>query len=215
MELFKRNQVEEAIFARLESRSREPTPEFRTRVKRLLDTDRALGRSLRSNDPERSTYAFFSDEAPGSGVEVWFSPYEALALLFGLQLMAHGWTQGFVVSVMRHVRIGLEKAHAEILKQPWQRLTLEEQMRGAQPGDAVFNVANPAFLVIVPSLAGAVGGERKLPTWKVCPSNDEAMQFAWAASGGRGGWTVFEIVDVSHALLHTLRGTEVRRRGRS
>ena len=39
---FKRNQVEEAISRVLEPPSPEPTSDLRTRLKRLLDTDRAL-----------------------------------------------------------------------------------------------------------------------------------------------------------------------------
>jgi hypothetical protein len=98
---YKRNQIEEAISGVLEPRSPEPTSELRTRLKRLLETDRALGRVPRCADPERANFAFYSAEAPGSGVEVWFSEYEAFALLNGLRLMGHGWPQGFAVSVMR------------------------------------------------------------------------------------------------------------------
>jgi hypothetical protein len=32
-------------------------------LKRLLDTDRSLGRSAKSTDPEKATYAFFSQDA--------------------------------------------------------------------------------------------------------------------------------------------------------
>ena len=78
---FKRNQVEEAISRVFEPLSPEPTLNLRTRMKRLLDTDRALGRDRRSNDPKVAHYAFYSDEAPGSGREVWFSEYECFALL--------------------------------------------------------------------------------------------------------------------------------------
>jgi hypothetical protein len=215
MERFKRNQIEEAIFALLERRLGEPTAEFRTRVKRLLDTDRALGRSRRSNDPERSTYAFYSDEAPGSGVEIWFSVYEAFALLLGLQLMAHGWSQSFVVSVMRCVRSGLERSHADLMKQEWRSLTIDEQKRRARPGDWALNVENPVFLVLVPGLAGAAGTERMLQDWKVCHTVQDTAKFGRDASERRGGWVVFEIFDVSHALLGRLRSIEPRRRGRT
>jgi predicted DNA-binding transcriptional regulator YafY len=50
-------------------------------------------------------------------VEVWFSEYEAFALLNGLRLMAHGWPQGVAVTLMRRVRSELEKQHARILNQ--------------------------------------------------------------------------------------------------
>ena len=114
---FKRNQIEEAISHMLEPRSPEPTSELRTRLKRLLETDRALGRDTSSADPKDAHYAFYSAEAPGSGVEVWFSGYEAFALLNGLLLMKHGWPQSFAVAVLRRVRPELEKQHERILAQ--------------------------------------------------------------------------------------------------
>jgi len=112
--MFKRNQVEEAIAGVFEA-SATLSSESRTRLKRLLDTDRRLGRSKRSVDPERANFAFYSVDSPGRGVEVWFSNYEAFALLVGLQLMRHGWPQGFAVGVLRRVRPDLERQHARIL----------------------------------------------------------------------------------------------------
>jgi hypothetical protein len=62
----------------------------RCKLKRLMERDRALGLSPRSKDPEEANYAFFSDEAPGSGTEIWFSAYEAFALYTALRLLEHG-----------------------------------------------------------------------------------------------------------------------------
>src|SRR5262249_52657130 len=101
---YKRNQVEAAISRLLRPGSKEPTLELRVRLKRLLETDRAHGRVARSTDPTRANYAFYSADAPGSGGDVWFSGYEAFALLIGIRLMGHGWPQGSAVSVMRLVR---------------------------------------------------------------------------------------------------------------
>src|SRR5215207_5199894 len=85
---YKRNQVEQAILATLAGNDREAdAPDLRVRMKRLLDADRLLGREAKSADPERASYAFYSGEAPGSGVEVWFSPYEAFALQLALRLL--------------------------------------------------------------------------------------------------------------------------------
>src|SRR5437763_231129 len=125
---YKRNQMEQAIAALVE-RSTAPSAELRTRIKRLLETDRERGRSLKSNDPERANYAFFTEEAPGRGYEVWFSTYEAFAVLTGLRLMQHGWTQGFVVSVMRQLRQSLETQHSRILKQAARQLFDEEAIK--------------------------------------------------------------------------------------
>ena len=115
--MFKRNQVEEAIARVLEPGSAKPSSEMRTRLKRLLETDRGFGRNKRSADPERANFAFYSEDGPGRGVENWFSADEAFALLTGLRLMRHGWPQGFAVAVLRRVKPALEEQHARILKQ--------------------------------------------------------------------------------------------------
>jgi hypothetical protein len=70
---YKRNQVEEAIAAALDRRDADVASELRIRIKRLLETDRALGRE------PRATYAFFyTGGAPGRG-----------AWRFGSQVMRH------------------------------------------------------------------------------------------------------------------------------
>src|SRR5947209_6859606 len=101
---YKRNQIQEAIARLIEPGTVNPGAQTRARLKRLLEADRGLGRSKRSADPERANFAFFSMDAPGRGVEIWFCEYEAFALLTGLRLMQHGWPQGFAVSVLRRVR---------------------------------------------------------------------------------------------------------------
>jgi hypothetical protein len=72
MPRFKRNQVEEAISRMVDPTAEKPSADLLTRLKRLLDTDRSLGRNARSSDPEKAMYAFFSKDAAGSGFEVWF-----------------------------------------------------------------------------------------------------------------------------------------------
>ena len=84
---YKRNQIEEAI----------DSSELGTRIKRLLELDRSLGRKLRSKDAEQANFAFFSEEQPGTGADISFSEYEAFALLNGLKIMGHGWPRGFAV----------------------------------------------------------------------------------------------------------------------
>ena len=111
---YKRNQVETAIGRVVGSGSAKPGSEIRTRLKRLLETDRGLGRSKRSADPERANFAFYDMDPPGRGVEIWFSDYEAFALLTGLRVMQHGWPQGFSVAVLRHVRPELEAHHDRV-----------------------------------------------------------------------------------------------------
>ena len=212
---YKRNQVEEAISGVLEPRSREPTTELRTRLKRLLETDRAFGRAPRSTDPERANYAFYSTDALGSGVEVWFSEYEAFALLNGLRLMGHGWPQGFAVAVMRRARPELEKEHARILKQDVKSLFDQEEIRrNAKAGDMAFDVTDPILLVIA-SKSGALQSEETTPNaCAICRGPDKAMKFYWEAGGGTGAGTMFELAGVAHRLADALSRTEPSCRGR-
>ena len=87
---FKRNQIEEAI-ARIFYPDRQKLPsELRTRIKRLLELDRSMGRKRGSKDTEEANFGFFSEEAPGTGAVISFSEYEAFALLNGLARLATG-----------------------------------------------------------------------------------------------------------------------------
>jgi hypothetical protein len=62
---YKRNQVEEAIF-RTFGAGEERRKELKFRLKRLLVTDRRLGRNVKSTTEDQH-YAFFGQEPPGSG----------------------------------------------------------------------------------------------------------------------------------------------------
>ena len=66
---FKRNQVEEAI-SQYHPNCEKPPSELRTRIKRLLDPDRSIGRKPPSNVAEEANFGFFSEEAPGTGADV-------------------------------------------------------------------------------------------------------------------------------------------------
>ena len=64
-----------------------------------------------------ANFAFYGSDSPGRGVEVWFSDYEAFALMIGLRLLQHRWPQSFPVAVLRRLRPELAREHARILKQ--------------------------------------------------------------------------------------------------
>src|SRR5436305_9518498 len=150
MEQFKRNQVEEAISLMFAPRSAEPSTELRTRLERLLETDRNLGRNPRSSDPEKSHFAFFSSEAPGSGVEIRFSSYEAFALLTAWRLLEHGWPQASAVAILRQIRPRLEREHARILKLDPVQIFDQERIRSTvKAGSPVVDTTDPVILVIV------------------------------------------------------------------
>jgi hypothetical protein len=214
MPAYKRNQVEEAISRLLEPGLAEPSAELRTRLKRLLDTDRALGRSPEATDPEEATYAFYSDEAPGSGIEVWFSGYEAFALLTGLRLMEHEWPQSFAVSVMRQVRAELEKEHAGILKRdPKTLFDQAEIRRNARAGDMAVDNTDPSFLTIV---SRKDASNNRTLRCSIRQGVKEAWGFVWKehGRGGAGAVTMFELATSAHRLADELARTEPRRRGR-
>src|SRR6516165_2641392 len=101
MPTFKRNQVQGAISRAIDPTAKRPRADLLNRLKRLLDTDRSLGRRANSLDPEEATYAFFSQDAAGSGIEVRFQEYEAFALLLGWRFLDHGFPQQKAVLELR------------------------------------------------------------------------------------------------------------------
>jgi hypothetical protein len=212
---YKRNQVEEAISHLLEpqSQSSQPTQELRTKLKRLLDTDRVLPRAAGQND---ANFAFFSDDPPGKGVENWFSDYEAFALLNGVRLMGHGWPQGLAVSLMRRVRPGLEEEHRRILRHDPEWLFDQEAIRkNARPGDHAFDNRDPVLLTVVSSSGHLSGQAGEFLECKICRGPGKANDFFRTVNKGQGALTMFELTTLAHRLAWELAKTEPRSRGRS
>jgi hypothetical protein len=208
---YKRNQLEEAISRVLEPRAPEPTSEFRTRLKRLLEADRALGRTPRSADPKRANYAFYGVDPPGSGAEIWFSGYEAFALLTGLRLMEHGWPQGRAVLIMRTVRHDLETQHARTLKQDRAALFDRAKIRReAREGDFAFDNTDPVLLVITSGRTS--DGEDEDFSCAICQGMPAVMEYT--RQEGPRGWTMFELATSAYRLSEELAKTEPRHRGR-
>jgi hypothetical protein len=189
---------------------------LRTRIKRLLETDRALGLNPRSSDPEKANFAFFRDTAPGSGFEVWFSAYEAFALLLGLQLMAHNWPQRFVISVLRRVRPEMEKEHDRILKLDQKELFDPKAIeRARRPGSHAFDTLHPAFLVIVSHHGLSADQEDRPYACSVKPDLGCATQWILKTTKGVGGGsTMFELTTMAHPLARALENARPQNRGR-
>jgi len=209
---YKRNQIEEAIARIFDPNCRKPPSEVRTRIKRLLELDRSRGRKVRSNDPEAGNFAFFSEEAPGTGADISFSEYEAFALLNGLRIMNHGWPQSFAISLIRRVRRDLERQHARILRQDPGKLFDWEAIRArARPGDLAVSNTDPVFLTIVSKAERADEGQTA-PVAAVCRGVGKVGEFSrtWAATSV----TLFEVATLAHKLHQELMKTEPRRRGR-
>ena len=196
----------------LEAGSAKPSSEMRTRLRRLLETDRALGRSKRSADPERANFAFSGMEAPGRGSENWFTGYEAFALLTGLRRMRDGWPQGLVVAVLRRVKPDLERHHARILSQNRPVLFDADRTRQqARPGDLAVSNTAPVFLVINSKAREHDAGANRAA---ICQGQAELMDFIKTWGPGQT-WTVMELGTSIHALSTALAKTEPRKRGRA
>ena len=209
--MFKRNQVEEAIASVLEPGSAKPSSEMRTRLKRLLETDRGLGRSKRSPDLERANFAFFGMDAPGRGLENWFTGYEAFALLTGLRLMRDGWPQGLVVAVLRRVKPDLERHHARVLRQDPTVVFDDDRIRQqARPGGLGVSNTDPVFLVINSKDREHDTGANPAA---ICQGQAELMGLIKAWGPGQT-WTVTELGTSIHALSWALTRTVPRKRGR-
>jgi hypothetical protein len=215
--MYKRNQIETAISDLIDRGSNRPSLELRTRIKRLLDTDRLLGCDPNSSDCEAQNYAFFREGPPGTGFEVWFSDYEAFALLQGLQLMWHNWPQRFAVSVLRQVRPALEKEHRRILKRDpailFDRNVLKQKLA---PGSPVFETNEPAFLSIVSHHRMSAEQESAPHACAVHSSLEKATSWIFETTRGVGGGSsMFELTVLAHELTQKLELTKPQKRGRS
>ena len=216
MEAYKRNQVEEAISRVAERGSTKPSSDLRTRIKRLLDTDRTLDLARGGRNRKQEAYAFFTGDPPGKGGEVWFSEYEAFALAVGLKLMEHGWPQRFAVAVMRRVREELEELHTITLghDQTW-LFDQEAIRRNAKEGDFAFNNQDPVLLTIVSKSIGRSGAQDEPFAAAACRGVRKAMDFARGPEREPGGaFTFFDVVGIAHGLSRALAQTTPRPRGR-
>jgi len=209
---FKRNQVEEAVIATLEDDPDAAGPSLRIRMKRLFDADREL--SLDEPGSATIQYAFFSDDAPGSGVEVWFSPYEACAVLIALRILAHGWPQSTVVRVMRRVRKDLENEHRRIMEQDAKRTFDREALeREASPGVIFTGITDPVFLAIT-AAENLAKPRRGLKGFAVCRRQDRLMEFILKEMPVGMVTTSLELSNAAHRLAANLAQTQPSRRGR-
>jgi hypothetical protein len=209
---YKRNQVEEAIFRTLGAQEAR-VDELKFRLKRLLVTDRRLGRDANSEEEGDRYYAFYSQEPPGSGIEVMFSGYEAFAQLAAIILLEHGLPQAAVVRVMRQVRRPFEAAHAESLKKdPNKLFDLQAILERARPGMIATNNTDPVFLAFVRLTDSSVGDPKG--DVAVCRGHDELGAFFRKHSVPGTGVTFFEFVGLMHKLAANLLQVRPAKRGR-
>jgi hypothetical protein len=212
LKLFKRNQVEEAVVQTLGARDKRRIAELKLRLKRLLVTDRRSGRRRRSGDKGRRHYAFYSQEPPGSGVEVMFSAYEAFALLVALRVLEYGVPQAKVVGILREVRSDLETAYREILqKDPKKLFDRQKVPATAKPGMLATDNTDPVFLAFVKL---GISKGRVRATVSICRGLHQLWQFINQHTVPGAGATFFEFTRLMHALAANLSQTRPIKRGR-
>jgi hypothetical protein len=213
VERFKRNQVEAGIFHTLGAKDARAA-ELKLRLHRLLVTDRRLGRSKRGRDGD-SRYAFYSQDPPGSGVEVMFSGYEAFALLLAIMLLEQGIPQATIVSILRQVRGDLEAAHAQRRQMNRQALFDPRAVRAmTKPGMIATDNTAPVFLALVRLSGSEVDGEvREAIT--VCRGHEALVAFLKKHSVPGLGATIFEFVGLMWKLADNLAQTQPIKRGRA
>lgn len=210
METFKRNQIEEAI-SRLIGETGPPSTWLRARIKRLLDLDRKVEKKPRS---KQATFAFYTDASPGTGVEVQFTNYEAFAIYVGLNLMRHGWSQKFVVEVLRDQRRALEAEHARTLKlDPKDLFDFEKIKKNAKPGQLTPLTTDPVYLVLASTQEMKDGKETAVSSF-VCRGFDKLNELARSEQSSQS-WSFIELVRWAHKLSEELKRSEPRKRGRT
>jgi hypothetical protein len=202
MARYKRNQVEAAISRVVGFSASRPPMELRHRLKRLLDTDRALVRT------SGLAYAFYAGHAPGSGVEVWFSAYEAFALLLAFKLLEHGFPQQKAVLALRRVRPALEPEHKRMLKLDPKALFNQDALQRSE-GQLALNSTDPVYLVIRTEEKRAAQPVKDI---RICHGEIELMRCIKAALAS---YTIFELTSAAHLLDDHLAKTEPSQRGRA
>lgn len=196
--LFKRNQVEDAISRAIGERSAHPSSTLKTRLKRLLDVDRKLGKSA-------ARFAFYAKTPGGKGAEITFSFADACALFIGVRMLEHNWPQNFVVSSLRHIRSDLARRHEAILRRPVQ------QPAAPQTGAMAFAGPTSDFLLIVSDIRTP----RKTPSepyLRLFDNQAEAFTFQMEEVGRSCSW--FSLEGPARLLHEQLLTSLPRRRGR-
>lgn len=146
-------------------------------------------------------------------MEIWFSAYEAFALLVAVNFLEHGFPQQKTVQALRNMRPALEKEHKKILKLDPKTLFDEDALeRTAQPGAMVFSSMDPTFLVITTERRGAGSDARPLKALKIFRGERDLMLHMKAALTS---YTIFELTNPTHLLEQQLARVQPVQRGRA
>ena len=211
MAWYKRNQLEEAI-ARTLSRTDAQGLDRKLKIKRLLLTDRRLGRGKRS-DRAMNRYAFYSAKPKGTGTEVLFTDYEVFAVMAAIILLEHGIPQAKVVGILQQVRSDFEAAHRHILRMDRKELFDPQAVQDrAKLGMLRADNTSPVYLAFVQIVAGKGAVQA---TISVCRGWDAVLKFIKEHSIPGSGATIFEFAGLMRTLADHLSETRPLKRGRS
>jgi hypothetical protein len=123
MKTYRRGQVDWALWRVKAFPKTTPAPaEFQTRIRRLLEIDRAEPAAERFFSP----YAFAETAPGGKGEEAAFHPIDALMLWLGLDLLEMGFKQQEVVRLLRAARTVILKRYGRDLKRAYDDLAVNE-----------------------------------------------------------------------------------------
>ena len=93
---------------------------FSTRIKRLLEIDRATPLEVPEGEDgiPQPGHAFINGRPEGRGTDMAYSAFNAFCLAVGLDLLDTGCKQSEVVHLLRYIRPALEDEYAGIMRSP-------------------------------------------------------------------------------------------------
>lgn len=117
---YKRSQVEHAIWRMLTPQNPgggDPSPVFLTRIKRILEADRAA-KPIPGLDAGIAPFAFADEAPPGRGGDAAFTRFDAFCLALALDLVNAGYKPSEVVVLLRLFRPYLVDQFEQIRRTP-------------------------------------------------------------------------------------------------
>jgi hypothetical protein len=221
--MFTRGQIEWAL-AQATGRTQGPGGEarhdLRMKVKRLLDLDRKKGIDAAKPWSEFRRFAFLEGGLPGKGVAIFYTRYDAFALLLGLRLLGSNVPQMAVIRLLRRIRLELEREHEQILRLAPERLAQSKHglERKIKEGLLVEDPRKMVFLAL-PAGAGAEllyrrSQENSLELANIARSPAELVRVVAHLTRVSPPVLVFELINPAHQLAWWLESAPVIRRGR-
>jgi hypothetical protein len=127
--------------------------------------------------------------------------------------MNHGWPQSFAVSIMRRVRLDLERELGRILRQdPHKLFDWEAIWASAGEGDIAVDNTDPVFLTVASKAQRPPDAAQTVSISAVCRGRENVSNFSRRV--GASSVTMLEVATLAHSLHTELMKTAPSRRGR-